>query len=274
MNLINSIRAWLRYFFRAQTKFKLHSPFVYEFVDEVLESDRHYYAFDELEALREHLLKQEQEIEVTDLGAGSTVHKSNVRKIKDIAKTALTDPKTAQFLFRFIHHYKPQTLLEFGSSLGLTTLYQSFPNTKAKLYTLEGCPKIAHIAKMHIDHFKLENVELVVGDFDKTLEPTLAKIDTLDYVFFDGNHRKEPTLAYFEACIKKAHSKTIFVFDDIYWSEDMKEAWEIIKADERVKLSIDLFELGLVFFRKEMRTKENFTLIRKKYKPWLMGFFD
>jgi hypothetical protein len=81
----------------------------------------------------------------------------------------------------------------------------------------------------------------------------------LDYVFFDGHHALEPTLKYFELCLKKAHNSSIFVFDDIRWSDEMKLAWEKIKNHPKVNVTIDLYTMGVVFFRKEQE-KEHFVL--------------
>jgi predicted O-methyltransferase YrrM len=82
----------------------------------------------------------------------------------------------------------------------------------------------------------------------------------IDLAFIDGNHRKEPTLRYFETILPKTHEGSCIVFDDIHWSSEMEEAWELIRKDERVKLSIDLFFIGIVFFRTEFREKQHFSI--------------
>jgi len=60
--------------------------------------------------------------------------------------------------------------------------------------------------------------------------------------------------------LKKAHNETILIFDDIHWSAQMEEAWEIIKQHNSVTLSIDLFFIGIVFLRKDFKVKQHFSL--------------
>jgi len=266
------IRNYVSYYARARTRYQVHSPFVFDLINEVIEDDRFFYVFDEIERLRENLLYDKRVIEVTDLGAGSHTTSARTRSIRSIAKSAVTPFRYTQLLFKLIHYFKPKRILEMGTSLGISTLYQATAVRSAKVITLEGCPQISAIARENFRWLGTNNVELMTGDFAGTLPKALDKIKCLDYAFFDGNHRKVPTLEYFEKALEYAHEDSIFVFDDIYWSDEMREAWEEIKANPKVTLTIDLFYVGIVFFRKENSEKEHFTLIDSWKKPWAVGF--
>ncbi|WP_341350737.1 O-methyltransferase [Sabulibacter ruber] len=212
-----------------------------------------------MENLREELLQDHRVLEVTDFGAGSRSGATRKRKISDIARTAAKPARLGQLLFRLANHFKPATVLELGTSLGLTTSYLALARKTAALYTFEGCPAIAAQARKNFRKLGLENVTLVEGNLDQTLSHTLASLDKVDFVFFDGNHRLEPTMRYFEQCLTKAHENSVFIFDDIYWSSEMAQAWKKIKEHPRVLLTVDLFYIGLVFFRTN-QPKQNFTL--------------
>ena len=275
MKKLHQAKSLLQYFFKAKTKYQIHSPFLFELIDEVLEDDRIFYAFQEIEAYRNYLVQNNTQISVTDLGAGSSVGNSGYkRSIRSIAKSAVSPQSQCEFLFRLIQHYKPEIMLELGTSLGVNTLYQAMGNVNGKMITMEGCKETANIAFQSFQKLKANNVGIVLGNFDEKLPETLKKLPKLDYVFFDGNHRKKPTLSYFEQCLSLAHNDSIFIFDDIHWSKEMKEAWEEIKKHPSVTLSLDLYYMGMVFFRKENVVKEHFTVIPSKYKPWIMGFFS
>jgi len=252
------IRNYLRYYARARTRYQVHSPFVFDLLNEVIEDNRHFYVFDDIERLRENMLHDKRKIEVTDLGAGSHTTNGRLRSIRSIAKSAVTPPRYTELLFKLIHYFKPKTILEMGTSLGISTLYQATSVRSAKVTTLEGCPKISAIAKENFRWLDADNIDLITGNFAQTLPQALRQIGRLDYAFFDGNHRKKPTLDYFNQALQYAHEESIFVFDDIYWSEEMQEAWEEIKAHPQVTLTIDLFYMGIVFFRKEHTEKEHF----------------
>ncbi len=237
-----------------------HSPFVFDFIINVLNDKRQFYAYEQIEALRAELKTDTTALVVDDYGAGSVVSKTKNRLVKEIANSALKPRKFGQLMFRLVDYYTPKTIIELGTSLGITSAYLAAASGAAKVITMEGAPAIAALAQQNFKQLALKNIELVLGNFDETLAPTLEKNTPVDLAFVDGNHRKEPTLRYFEQLMKHSHEYTILIFDDVHWSKEMEAAWETIKADERVKLTIDLFFIGLVFFRKDFKIKQHFTI--------------
>lgn len=255
MKRLKFILKYIRYYFVAQNENDIHSPFVFDLFTNIIKDTNPFYIYEEIEAIRSELLQSSKEIIVRDYGTGS----SHKRKIKNIAKHSVKSPKHAQLLFRLINHFQPETLLEFGTSLGISALYQAAVNKNSKLITLEGCPQTAEIARQNFRKLNMNNIELVTGDFDDMLPEILKQINKLDYVFFDGNHRKEPTISYFKQCLPFINNNTFFVFDDIHWSDDMERAWETIKEHPQVTGTLDLFFMGLVFFRKDLE-KQHFVI--------------
>jgi predicted O-methyltransferase YrrM len=245
--------------FRAKNRHGVHSPFVYRLVDEVIYDFADKKVYTEAENLRKQLINDNRIITITDLGAGSHVNNNREKKIGDIANNALKPPKLAQLLYRLAADLKPGNILELGTCLGITTLYLQKAAPEAKVYTLEGCPETAGVAKETFEKAGLNRVDLTIGNFDDTMPPVIKNLDKLDFVFVDGNHQKEATIKYFEWCLPKVHENTLLIFDDIYWSEGMKEAWNEIKANPKVTVTIDLFWIGLVFF-KSGRVKEDFLI--------------
>jgi predicted O-methyltransferase YrrM len=305
LNRIKILVRFIGFYFRAKTQYNVHSPFVFAFVQSVLEDDRAFYVFHETDVLRGELLASKESIEVEDFGAGSVVDGlKKTRKISSIAGSALSPAFQCQWLFRMTELYKPLTVIELGTSLGISTLHlaEGAPRT-AKIMTLEGSAEIAKAARKNFDwfydtfrktglrhndpsvlhfekyahnfstEFEKHKIEIVVGKFDETLPKVLSSIEKLDFAFIDGNHLRQPTLDYFEQCLTKANDQTVLIFDDVHWSEDMEAAWSEIKVHPRVRLSIDLFWCGIVFFRNENREKEHFDLIKARFKPFSTGLF-
>ena len=238
----------------------IHSPFVFEFVKKVMNDDRHFYAYDSIELVRKSVLKNKKVLSITDYGAGSTVTKSNERKVKDIAGSALKPKKFAQLMFRMVDYFQPKTIVELGTSLGITTSYLASANVGASVCTFEGAAEVAAIAKDSFHSLGLKNIKVIEGNFDDTLQPVVNSLTTIDFAFVDGNHRKEPTIRYFEQLLEKSNEDSIFIFDDIHWSKGMEEAWQYIQQHAAVKLTIDLFFIGIVFFRKEQKVPQHFVI--------------
>lgn len=253
---------FLRYYLTASNGkgHGVHSPFVYEFITHVLNDHTQYEAYAQIEALRKELLVEKALIDVEDLGAGSAVSKTKQRSIGSIAKHAAKSPKWGQLLYRLVHYYQPETILELGTSLGISSAYMAMANPNAHIITGEGCNAIAAEAVRNFHSLHLSQIELVEGNFDDTLQPILNIMQVVDMAYIDGNHRLEPTLRYFEQILPATHNFSLIVLDDIHWSREMEQAWQQIKAHPSVRLSIDLFFIGLVFFREEIKVKQHFTI--------------
>jgi len=238
----------------------MHSPFVFEFITKILNDRTAYTEYEKVEALRDQLLNDTTVLEVEDFGAGSVIDKKNKRSISSIAKNAAKPKKFGQLLFRMVKRYQPKTILELGTSLGITTSYLSLAKPDARLITMEGSKEIADVAKQNFNAIELKNVELIEGNFDNTLSSVVRGLPSVDFSFIDGNHRQEPTERYFKELLAKTNNNSILVFDDIHWSSEMEAAWETIKNNAAVTCSIDLFFIGIVFFRKEFKAKQHFVI--------------
>jgi len=237
-----------------------HSPFVYSFIKEVLNKQIPADKFDLIEQYRKQLLQDNEMVNVWDRGAGSRQSLDNMRSVKQIAKVALKPKKYSLLLHKIIAHYKPDEILEMGTSLGITTCYLAAANKHAKVVTMEGAPSVALIAKKTFSTLGYTNVNIMEGDFDETLPAYLKSVDQLGIVYVDGNHRYAPTINYFKQLLEKANDQSILIFDDIHWSEEMEKAWEEIKQHSHVTLTIDLFFIGLVFVRQAQKEKEHFVI--------------
>ena len=252
--------AYLRFWLRSGNAHGLHSPFVFGLYTAVVRHTGTFGAYSTIEERRQQLLNSPASISVTDFGAGSHTGAGRQRRVADIARTAAKPPQLAQLLFRLVNYFRPATILELGTSLGLTTAYLAAADSRHQVVTFEGCPNVATVARETFATLGLGNINIIKGNIDDTLAPALSALAApVDFVFFDGNHRYEPTLRYFELCLTHRTNESVFVFDDIHWSSEMEQAWEAIKVHPEVTMTVDLFYIGLVFFRQN-QPKQHFWL--------------
>jgi predicted O-methyltransferase YrrM len=287
MTLFFAIKSYIKFLWDSKNQHGVHSPFVFDLVTKCFYDKTSKPEYGTLKKYRNELLQNKSSIEVIDFGAGSRVFKSNKRPISKIAQTAGISPKRAELLFRIVHYFQPNSILEIGTSLGLATSALSLGNPKAAITTLEGCSETAKIAETQFEKFQLQNIHLEVTEFSTylknvklptdnvqlttynqkpttyNLQPTTYNIQPTTYnpqlIYFDGNHSRQATLLYFELLLPTITNDTVWIFDDIHWSTAMTEAWETIKKHPKVKVTIDTFQWGLVFFRNEQE-KEHFTI--------------
>lgn len=237
-----------------------HSPFVFDFITHVLNGKKDAQAYSAIEAMRQQLRLDNKVLTVEDFGAGSRVIGTKQRVVKQVAKTSLKPKKYGQLMYRMVQHYQPKTILEIGTSLGITTSYLASAKSDASVVTMEGAKEIAAVALQNFRRLELDNIRIVQGNFDDTLPQTLASVPQVDFSFIDGNHRYEPTTRYFSQVLARSGNDSIIVVDDIYWSSEMEQAWQWIKNHDSVSLTIDLFAIGIVVLRKEILHKQHFRI--------------
>jgi len=261
MGAIALATRYLKYWLKAKSRYKTHSPFVYDLINQVFRNGEYYSDFQLLDAYVDELKQKDSVIETTDFGAGAGQNDYQVylKPLGKIVKERSHTRARLHLLYNLMKYFKPRTMLEFGTAAGISSMYLKKGLPDSKMVTMEGCPGLCAVARENFEQMKIDNIEVSNGNFDVILPEVLQSFDKLDFVFFDGNHREEPTINYFNQCIEKADENSLFIFDDIHWSKGMEAAWNTIKSDKRVSLTIDIFWFGLVFFKKGV-VKQDFVI--------------
>ncbi len=257
--LAQAIR-YIKWRFKAKSIYGIHSTFVYDLAERLRKKG----ASDRIKRYDHYvrkLKKSKTVIETVDFGAGADNgdYKTIMTEVGKLVKKRTHGFRQLHMLFRISEHLKPRTILEFGTAAGVSAIYLKKPVPNAKMVTMEGCASLANRAERTFKELHMHNVDIEIGNFDIILPEVLKKFETIDLIYFDGNHRYEPTINYFKQCLPYTNEESVFIFDDIYWSDEMSKAWETIKNDPRVTLTVDLYWFGLVFFKKN-RQKQHIRL--------------
>jgi predicted O-methyltransferase YrrM len=254
MKKLFQIISFVQYCFVAKHRkgFGIHSPFVFHLLNRVFFEKEAYYCYKVIESVRQQFLANHQKIYLTDYGTGG----KRTKTIAEIAHKTIKSRKYAQLLFRLVNSNHSQQILELGTSLGISTMYLASANLKSNVVTIEGDSALCDLAKKTFYSNNFQNITVIEGNLDFVLEDVVSKMDTLDFVFFDANHTQVATLKYFSICLAKINKNTIFVFDDIHWSADMQRAWHQIAEHPAVRLSIDIFGMGIVWFDTDLMKQQ------------------
>lgn len=243
------ILAYINYWLRQVDAHSLHSPFLFDFYNALISSP--FFYDEKIEALRRALKQNKTSIDLIDLGTGSRVKNSTQRAISTIAQHSTTPPKFSVFLEKMIAHYQLKTVVELGTSLGLNSLYMA--KGAKEVITFECDPQLASLAQSHFNQFQFDYINLIQGDINETLSDALNGISPIDLAYVDVNHQCATILNYFQTLLPSMSSNGILVFNDIHWSGEMDKTWMAICNDERAILTIDLFEVGIVFLNTELQ---------------------
>ncbi|MEL6658473.1 MAG: class I SAM-dependent methyltransferase [Bacteroidota bacterium] len=268
------IRSFARYYSEAVTRYDVHSPFLSVWVERVLEDQREFYAFDDAERIRLHWLHTQQFVDYSvDHGAGSRAGQGKKRSVREIVEKSAIEAQAGRWLFRMVDFHQPNTILELGTNLGISALYLQGARRSAHLITIEGNPEVAKLARQSFRRLSRRIPDMRTGTFMEEIPKIVKSLDQLDFVWMDGDHQYESTTLYFEQLLPRLHERSVVVIGDIHWSEEMELAWLEIRRHPRVTMSVDLYHMGVLFFRPELQQQEHFVLIPYRYKPWRLGFF-
>ncbi|MBW8049180.1 MAG: class I SAM-dependent methyltransferase [Cytophagales bacterium] len=230
---------------------------------------------DKIEKIRKQLNSCSEKIPVVDYGAGSGAtwffrsYRSDQasfpgtryqrRQVRQVSRKASTPPGKALLYFKIIREMKPAVCLELGTGLGISAAYQAVAlklnqnvgridnptNLQGKLYTLEGSPSLTSIARKNFEKLGLDNITIKVGRFQDTLPDVLNELKKIDYVLIDGHHEEHATIGYLVQIYPYLAKNSILVFDDIFWSKGMRNAWKKIISDTRVNAYVDMYDVGI-----------------------------
>jgi predicted O-methyltransferase YrrM len=236
----------------------IHSPYVFELVTKVIFDNTNYSDYDLFVSIRKKLSDCDTRLQVENMGAKSGYFDSDERRVRDLVRRSSVKPKFGKLLYRLVKYYKPSTILELGTSIGLSTICLSKGNIEARVITVEGSKTMCDFADKTFLENKFTNIIVKQGMFDDLLDELSVDIVEQTLIFIDGNHQYNSTLHYFSFFAERIN-EGIIVLDDIYWSRGMNRAWREITRREKSQACIDLFSMGIVILRPGI-TRKNYTI--------------
>jgi len=247
---------FLHHWLTAQTRYGVHSPFVYDFVTQVL-PHRLSPVGGKIDALRRRMGTEKEVLEIQDFGAGyGGKHEAVIRKtMREVVKGSARRRRNGEFLRRLFAAYQPAVALELGTNLGFSTAYQLAGHDRCRMISLEGAPTLAEKAREVLGKLGFE-ADIRVGEFDELLTPLLQSEVFFDAVLLDGNHQYAATVKYFDVLAPRTRPGGFIIVDDIHWSPDMLRAWHEIRSREDVSVSIDLFWMGICFLHRNQQKQD------------------
>ncbi|MFC2127398.1 O-methyltransferase [Bacteroidota bacterium] len=254
--MFQTLRSCFLFWKNSSNEHGVHSPFVFDLVTKCFynKSKSGYFSF------YKEVLHCINELKKTDNNSNFSKKSKEIKgcRCEELKQITSVKKKNVLLLMRLTQYLKVESILELGTSCGKITTCLAKVNPNAKIDTIESCIESARLAKSQFKNFKLNNVNLVVGEFSENL-PDIIKEKKYDFIYFNNRHHKKLILSYFYLCLASVHNDTVFVINGIHRSKETESAWEEIKLDRKVKVTIDTFHFGMVFFRRE-QVKEHFVI--------------
>ena len=234
----------------------IHSPFVFDLVSRVFRNKIDTEIVSNIEQIRKKLIYDKGTITVTDFGSGSDNSEKYIRRVSCVVRKSCVPGNYGVLLANMAAEFGSPYILEFGTSFGISTMYLALANQSTLVKTIEGCPAISEIARKNFSETGIKNIEVVSGSFDDVLPSISDKNTAPGLIFIDGDHHKAPLLKYFSLLVEISDFKTVIIIDDINYSKEMEEAWNEIKRFDKVSITVDLYRMGIVFFRQGINRRD------------------
>jgi predicted O-methyltransferase YrrM len=253
--LVQRIESFIRFWFSAKPWYTVHSPYIFGLVKHIKKTPFDRQRYRPIENLRRSLKHNNTVLHFPDFGDSG---KLKQRTVSNIAKQSAKNPIQCKVLSQIITYLNPSVGVELGTSLGISYAYLATASPNTTLITIEGAPQIAEQASTNLSELGLFG-HIKVGQFDTILPEVLKELEVIDFAYVDGNHQEQQTINYFNQLVERLSANGCIIFDDIYWSEGMTNAWTKIQQDSRVSLSVDFYHFGLIFIRPGVE-KQHFKL--------------
>jgi len=250
--------SFIKFLWASTNQYGIHSPFIYQFLIKCLYKPISKNTLNTIKENRQPLLTSKETIDVEDFGKGSFQFSSKTRRVGDMARKAGMSLHKSKLIHKIISYFNVKSTLELGTSVGLGSVAMATLQSQNQVETVEACRNTFQVAQRHLKTLQLKNIRLYNSTFLEFLEK-LPPQKTFDLIYLDGHHDESATLSYFSKLKAHVHEDSIIILDDIYWSEGMQNAWAAICKDESVKVSLDLYFWGILFFRPGL-SKQDFKI--------------
>jgi predicted O-methyltransferase YrrM len=251
LNRLLTIVHFLRYQVKAKHRKGrgIHSPFVFDLVNKVLSDRSVYDEYHFFQQVLDSLRQTKASVEVQDIGSPSLTFKNRNRLVSRLLSRSSVDAATGRLLFRLCRYYKPENIIELGTSIGLSALFMAKGSPGSRITTIEGNTALAAFAQSLFRKYRVKETDVRQGLFDEILPGIKSEKKSPRLVFIDGNHTYHATMKYFHF-FSDWMEEGFLLFHDIHWSMGMTKAWKEIQKHPKSVVTIDLFKCGIVILNR------------------------
>jgi predicted O-methyltransferase YrrM len=217
-----------------------------------------------IENLRSELAKRGNEF-VPVFSDASLISQSQsprpvTRSLAQVARVSSVLPVWGMFLHLCADASRAKTILELGSSAGMSGCYLASANYCQRFITVEGSAVLAKLAENHIRQVS-NNFQVLNTSFNEALNQILPTLtEGIDLAYIDGHKEKNANLHYFERLTPHLNTGSVVVLDDIHWSREMREAWKIICRWKGFSYTINAGRFGVCIWSGKMVQPKTYAL--------------
>ena len=154
------------------------------------------------------------------------------------------------FLYLCADGFEARRILELGACAGISGCYLASASRCSEFVTLEQSPALADLARDNLNSIT-RNATVINADFEKGLPAVIGpETAPFDLVWIDGHHEKDATLRYFAQLRGHVSHGGLMLFDDIIWTQEMREAWAQIRRWPGFSVTVNANRMGMAVLKR------------------------
>ncbi len=193
----------------------VHSPFVFDLINNVIEEKRSYYSYQEIQSFLDQNHPKKLSLKKEDL-----------------------------LSFRLVNYFGAHKILEIGAGNGVNTLCLAAPSSKIECLSIEADDtkrnNLGEIYKLFENRITLAKSFSDIPD------------QKFDCIYLDLNNYNDLSEEQLMALVTNCHEKSFIVIKGIRRNKKQNQLWKCLKSNERRTAELDLFNTGILFFDKQL----------------------
>ena len=241
-------RKWIAYLFKARHRngHGIHSPFLFRLITEVIENKGNFSAWPMLAAAEENVRNTLRMVDtVTFQKLYETGKGSDCNVIK---KLHLLPGKFDRLIFRLVNEFQPRSLSFYGSTFGVTLMAMALADRRIRLVAQVENDHYRSFCRRLTEVYDVENIDLT----------GVGNVAASDFVVVQNPLDPDGCIRVLAQIVAQPYDGVI-VLCGIHASAEMEAVWKKYQKEQQVRISLDLFEIGIFICKKGLQ-KEDFVL--------------
>ena len=225
---------------------------MFYFITMVIEEELPFYRFSQIENLRNILKKTKKTIQDNPQDEG--------RRISEVVDETSFCKTYDQMLFRIVQFMKPKTIVEVGTSVGISTAYLATPNSKANVYSIGKSKGVATLEELNFRRMGIDNVKVLCeDDAAQTLDGLFCETNKIDLLYFGRSCSAEDIRSIVYEKRNLFSENAVVIVSDIHRNEKKEILWDELKEIPDFNVNLELFVYGILFCNENLQ-RESYNL--------------
>ncbi|MCX6237045.1 MAG: hypothetical protein NTY07_05705 [Bacteroidia bacterium] len=227
----------------------IHSPFLFHLITAVIEDRHRLPEYKILKGLKNNVLNLLDDFRKPLLTEVYPQFKLSSSKSGKLYKKVELPIRYGKIVFRLIRYFKPSSIINYGPTFGVNLALMAMANNDSIVYQLINNSACEVLCKELLKDSAFSNIQFLPENSVPEVNP--------EFIMINFSDNPDMSRSVVQKYLRLHGDDDVLIIRGIHESQEMETIWLEMIASESVRVSLDLFEIGIALFRKELQ-KENF----------------